>query len=272
MDCVEKAKMQIEQFGDLSILFSNCCKLYCMTTENISGFLKKYDLKDKKVLTVAGSGDHRLNSFLMGASDVVSFDVNDEDRHDHILDPEMFQKIEEYLEEDTCSFFHFLLFESDVVHNCVYHPFDNSLKKQKQLNSYLTPDSYYKLRSILQKKNNRFVNVGIDHLADFLAGEKFDAILLSNISDYAQLISYRDSLGNYKRIIDQLSSLLNEDGIMQVGYIYSRYSSYNSFSDFRVNRCRTKYFPIGEYQIEFFDSYYGDGTYDKSIVYQKVKK
>ena len=304
MDCVEKAKIHIESFGDLGYLFGDCCKLYCMTTENISGYLKKYDLKGKKVLSVVGSGDQRLNSYLMGATEVTSFDVNslckfqldlkdkaiehleydeflrlfgisnDEDLDDEVLlDKEMFHKIEDSLEKDTYQFFRYMLFESGYgLFVNVYYPFDKSLSKLQKNNAYLTPDSYYTLKKILPGKSNRFVHTGIDHLAESLNGEKYDIIILSNISDYTQLISTKDPLGNFRKIIDQLALLLNEDGIMQVGYIYSRYSSLSSFSDFRINRRRTKYFPIGEFQMEFFDSYYGDGTYDKAIVYQKTLK
>ena len=301
MDSVELAKKHIEEFGDLGYLFGDCCKLYSMTTENISGFLKKYDLKDKKVLTVAGSGDQRLNSYLMGAKEVTCFDVNSlcklqldlkdkaithleydeflrlfgitDDDLDIILDPEMFHKIEDYLEKDSWSFFHYLLFEANArLQTNIYYPFDCSLSKQRKNNAYLTPDAYYTLKRTLPGKSKRFINTGIDQLAGSISDEKFDVILLSNISDYTQLICPSNPLENYRRIIDQLALLLNEPGIMQVGYIYSRYSVLDHFSDFRINSCRTKYFPIGEYQIDFFDSYYGDGTYDKSIVYQKVKK
>lgn len=303
MNCVEMAKTHVDEFGDLSYLFGNCCKLYSMTTENIAGFLKKYNLNDKRVLTVAGSGDQRLNAYLMGASEVTCFDINGlcklqldlKDKaiqyleyedflrlfgiytetpiEGQILDVDMFHKIEDYLDEDTYSFFYYVLCEKDyTIHNSIYYPFDKSLSIQQRMNAYLNPDSYYLLRHRLRGKSNRFIHVGIDQLSDIIKGEKYDLILLSNISDYTQLMWSKDSLGHYKQIIDQLALILNDQGIMQVGYVYSRYGLSDSFSDFRINSIRSKYFPFGEYMIEYFDSFYGDGTYDKAIVYQKTLK
>ena len=75
-------KVELEQLKELlkdrnlANNFGMFCRVYNMTTENIFGFLNNYDLKDKKVLTVAGSGDQRLNSYLLGAKDVTCFDIN----------------------------------------------------------------------------------------------------------------------------------------------------------------------------------------------------
>ena len=73
---IEKIIDYISIKGCLSSNFKGYSKMYAMTTENISGFLNKHDLKDKKVLTVAGSGDQRYNAYLRGARDVTCFDVN----------------------------------------------------------------------------------------------------------------------------------------------------------------------------------------------------
>ena len=62
--------------GFLNSDFKGYSRIYRLTTENISGFLNKYDLKDKKILTVAGSGDQRLNCYSLGAKEVTCFDVN----------------------------------------------------------------------------------------------------------------------------------------------------------------------------------------------------
>ena len=71
-----EVKNYLEKYKVLGNYFRNFSKMYIMTTENINGFLNKYDLKDKSVLTVAGSGDQRLNSYLLGAKDVTCFDIN----------------------------------------------------------------------------------------------------------------------------------------------------------------------------------------------------
>ena len=70
MDCIlKKEKKLSNDFGEFS-------KIYLMTTENIKGFLQQYDLQNKEILTVAGSGDQMLNAYLMGAKNVTCFDIN----------------------------------------------------------------------------------------------------------------------------------------------------------------------------------------------------
>ena len=73
---LEKLKSYFECTGRLSSTFGDYSKVYSMTTENIYSFLHNYDLKDKSVLTVGGSGDQRLNAYLLGARNVTCFDIN----------------------------------------------------------------------------------------------------------------------------------------------------------------------------------------------------
>ena len=56
--------------------FNNLSQIYSFTTENISGYFKYLDFKDKNILTVASSGDHIINAFYKGANTVTGFDIN----------------------------------------------------------------------------------------------------------------------------------------------------------------------------------------------------
>lgn len=47
---------------ELSRDFEKYGKIYLNTTENIAGILEGLDIKGKKVLSVAGSGDQMLNA------------------------------------------------------------------------------------------------------------------------------------------------------------------------------------------------------------------
>ena len=51
-------------------------RLYPFTTENISGYFKEKDIKNKSILTVGSSGDQAINAFAMGAKEVTIFDIN----------------------------------------------------------------------------------------------------------------------------------------------------------------------------------------------------
>lgn len=61
---------------ELSRDFEKYGKIYLNTTENIAGILEGLDIKGKKVLSVAGSGDQVLNPFYHGAEEVSIFDIN----------------------------------------------------------------------------------------------------------------------------------------------------------------------------------------------------
>ncbi|MBQ9019348.1 MAG: DUF3419 family protein [Bacilli bacterium] len=286
--------------GGLNNNFCNYSKLYSMTTENIYGFLSKYNLKNKKILTVAGSGDQRLNCYSLGADEVTCFDINllshfqlqlkDEaikhlnynefldffgiirDNTNNFLKDDLFDKIKVYLNDDVYGFYNFLIneFRRDPLRN-IYYDFDNDLKLIKKINHYINEDNYYDLSHSLNNKQNMFIEANVDNLPEILDGEKFDMILLSNISDYIHYIYSDNNLERYRELIDKLIGNLNLYGIIQVGYIYSRYSKGEDVSKFHFNEIRNKVFPNDIFHSIFVDSYYNDGTYDKVITYQKLK-
>lgn len=63
-------------------LFSWRSPVYLFTNENVSGYLESLGgLQNKKVLTVAGSGDHAFEVLLAGATHVDTFDINYLQKH-----------------------------------------------------------------------------------------------------------------------------------------------------------------------------------------------
>ena len=298
-----ETKNYLEKFRSLGNYFRDFSKLYIMTTENISGFLSKYDLVGKSVLTVGGSGDQRLDSYMLGAKDVTTFDINPltelhlklkDTAIKHIdyekflyffdiytnkynkefdsLDPRIFKEFKEYLDEDTLFFFDYIINKS-IYLKCrdIYVDFDNELSILKKMNNYLDLDSYYELRNKIQDKNIDFIKSDIDELPEKLNGKKYDMILLSNISDYIHHVYPGNDLERFRELIEKLKNNLNNNGIMQVGYIYSMYYRGEDVSEFHINEERHKYFPNYEFGVKFVDSYYDDGTYDKIITYKKVQ-
>ena len=51
-------------------------RIYTFTTENINGYIKYFDLKNKSLLTVGSSGDQILNAYFYCARDITLFDIN----------------------------------------------------------------------------------------------------------------------------------------------------------------------------------------------------
>lgn len=298
---VEKLVEYLNIKGYLNNNFNGYSRLYSMTTENIFGFLSKYDFKDKKVLTVAGSGDQRLNSYLLGANNVTCFDINPicelhlklkdtaikelsysdflkffgiitSDNTNTFFTEEIFNKFRNLLDDDVYTFYNYVIneFRRNPDGN-VYFDFENKLSNMKKFNGYFSKDNYYKLSDILEKRELDFINVNVDNLPEVLDGEKFDFILLSNISDYIHHIYSDNHIERFRELVDKLKDNLNLYGLMQVGYIYSRYSRGEDVSRFHLKNYRHTSFTTDMFYSCFVDSYYQDGTYDKVITYQKYK-
>ena len=284
----------------LSNCFGNYSRLYTVTTENIMGYLSKYDLKDKTVLTVGGSGDQRLNSYLLGAKEVTCFDINPltelqlklKDAAiktftlkefmfffgidynylrdiNEILDSKQFERLKEVLDEKTKNFFDCVINGLDMRPLDIYYNIED-YEVMKKVNKYFDKESYKKLQKLLKTKKVDFFESNISELPEKLDGKKFDFILLSNISDYIHKVYYDDSLRKYKRLIERLKQNLNDNGVIQVGYVYSRYDKGEDISDFHYKSERNPVFLPFEYKYDYVESIYNDGSYDTVISYKKT--
>ncbi len=277
--------------------FGKFSKIYFMTTENIKGFLQQYDLTEKNVLTVAGSGDQMLNSYLMGAKNVTCFDINplafyqvklkkaavsslsyDEfiffffQEFEKCLDYSLFRKMQDNLDQDTIHFFEYLYskYSSQEIFKKIYYRFQPSLHKMKSMNAYLEEDNYYKLSAILKDKDISFIESDITRLEEKLNNQLFDMILLSNISDSIDDIWQTDSLQNYRNFIYSLNQYLDSNGTVQVGYIYDYYANRCPYS-FHHKEKRQAVFTSREFHSTFVESYRFYSNRDVIITFQKQK-
>ena len=64
---------------------SNCGRIYFETNEYVSDILRNFDIRNKTVLTVLGSGDQAFHLYNRGASKVDVFDVNSLSIHYYYL-------------------------------------------------------------------------------------------------------------------------------------------------------------------------------------------
>ena len=300
---VEEVKQYICQNGKLDTEFSPFSKIYSMTTENIAGFLSNYDLKGKKVLTVAASGDQRINSFMLGASKVTCFDINPLTKlqlnlkdtalkivnfekfvkffgirsgrygnYYEFLDKKIFNELQNKVDNDTYIFYNYLINEKNLINYYdIYFGSEVDLELLTKMDNYLTPDSYENAKRIMKNKKIDFIESDVKTLPDKLGNEKYDYILLSNISDYIHKMYKNNPMSSYRELIDALAEHLNMFGTMQVGYIYSTYYKESDVSKFRINEERQKYFPTNMFYSKLVDSYDNNGEKDKVITYQKYK-
>lgn len=292
----------INNLGTLCNNFGSFSKVYNMTTENIYGFLNNYDLKDKNVLTVSGSGDQRLNAYFLGAKNVTCFDINPltkfhmelKDKaieninfekflnffgiytrkygsYYKMLDYRIYDEFKDKLGLEVKEFYDYIINSPDIKEHDIYYGFNNDLRVLEKMNPYLTPSHYSLMKKVIKDKPIDFIESELEDLPDIIKGEKYDVILLSNISDYTHRVYEKDDLKQFRYLIDRLTTNLNKNGIMQVGYVYSEYSVFDDVSNFRYNEDRNKYFPNNLFYSVPVDSYVNQNYKDNVITYQKTK-
>lgn len=203
--------------------FSN---IYPFTTENIAGYMKDLDLRDKKIVTVTGSTDHIINAILCGALEIKTFDVNPLAKKymDLKLAGIKYLSFEEFLQMFLYNSEHSLDFE--VISNLPMEEeskkfwleqlakFNNDGLALKKSGIFRTP--YFKIESTfvknlyLDKRKYRVVkerigDVKIDsescNLTDLVLDREYDYMFLSNISDYLNLMFKDHNLVKYKELI-----------------------------------------------------------------------
>lgn len=224
--------------------------MYIYATEMVSDYYSLLDVEGKSVLSITGSGDQVLNPVLMGAKNVVGFDLNKRAwmitelkmaaiksvTYEEFLDffgsetsrpsfqYEIYKKIDENLPEKAQTFFRriyaefsndgVILAESEYFRQR-YEVIENNLKK---INLYLkNSDMYEKTRSLLSGFSLDFIVSDLQNipLSRDLDNAHFDLINLSNVPNY--LVENKDhtpyvSKMDFIEILLNLGEKLNQGG------------------------------------------------------------
>lgn len=223
--------------------------IYPFATENISGYINEFNLKNKSLLTVGSSGDQAINAILNGCKDISILDVNPYTKFYYYL------KIASILNLDLKEFMMFLRFKDypnvfknnkDVFNKNSYdkvklilrsldyesylfwdelfntfNPIDirNNLFSQDEYRTYVisscnlylqSKTSYETTRNKIKNVTPTFIN---GDLFKINLQEKFDNIWLSNIGTYL-------SRRFVKNMTDTLTKSLNSEGILLISYLY----------------------------------------------------
>lgn len=190
--------------------------VFPFTTEEISGYFKALNLKDKSVLTVGSSGDQAFNAIYYGARKVTVFDINPY-TGDFIQ-----EKKKVLLESNYENYYENVLKTRFPIRKDELFP----RKDLTRMNPYMSDkDSFRRLQEIIDSVNIEFINGDIFSPSDALKGQKFDHIILSNV---LQGLLEKAKENNYtgpeldflKRTFIELISFLNEKGILQFLYYY----------------------------------------------------
>lgn len=185
---------------DTRRVFSAYSPAYTVTNEDIRWVASKTKDDARRVLTVAGSGDHPLFYTLNGANEVDTFDISfcakavmdiktaaikklnrqeyiklilQAHKSDSHLSIPYMSKIIDSLPEDSAHF----IKEMDG-----YYIFDNGLSILNHKDKIPTKEEYEKMSKLAPKSFN-FIWTGIDKIHSKIAGE-YDLINLSNIFEY----------------------------------------------------------------------------------------
>ena len=238
--------------------FSGFEYAYLFSNEALNNYFNRFKLDNGRVLTVGSSGDQVLYSLLNGAKDVTLVDINplakyifdvkrgivktlsfaevqkyiveDED----ILSVKVYKKIRNNLNEET----------KYVLDNLYLEGFDNYIHKiNKKTNGYgkkcaylRNEESFNKLKQALNSEYNyTFIESDIQKLNGKLKpDDKYNLILLSNISDYVN--AWTDERGSGKskffNMVKQLEKHLCDGGQMQLSYSWhERLPKYKFFKE-----------------------------------------
>ena len=225
-------------------------KIYPFTTENISGYIDKFNLKDKSLLTVGSSGDQVINAILKGCKDITLLDINPYTKFYYYLkvasmltlnlDEFMaFLRFKDYpnIFEDNKNVFNIeswnkvkimlrlIDYESYLFWDELFQTI-NLEKIRKRLfsldeynsklilncNPYLkSQDLYEEIRNKVKNIHPTFINSNIFNVD---LKRKYDNIWLSNIGT---------SITKEEMIIkmtDNLVKFLNKDGLLLISYLY----------------------------------------------------
>jgi S-adenosylmethionine:diacylglycerol 3-amino-3-carboxypropyl transferase len=225
--------------------------IYNIATEEIDHFMPKLDVEDKKVLTVAGSGDQLLTCALNGAKSVDAFDINPlqiyftklkvsalkalgvGEFNDYFYKKLMFSrslynKVRDYLANSTRTFFDSLYkndLESKFYRLMANENMDDSFSI---IPSYTKEENYYITRNNLEKMDIKYITSDLLKIHKKTKKE-YEVIMLSNIYKWLYSNKYltaKEKKDMFMKFVNtRLINLLSDDGIIQL------YSSANGYKE-----------------------------------------
>ena len=205
-------------------VFTDSNRLYYATNESLSDILDRFDINNKKVLTVLGSGDQAFHFYLKGAQYVDLFDINKLTLYYYYLRRWTIIYLKKSYPpfEFDSSYLKFILpivtpKDADEEQAIEYWKEVANLLDSRRVTSY---DLFHYTGLDYDEKvydNTNLVNLlnrdqicfsNVDIAQKLRVYRKYDIIYLSNISDY---VNTTGSFDNYRK---NLKKLLKKDGVI----------------------------------------------------------
>lgn len=288
--------------------------IYPMTTENIRGYLS-FIKNFSKVLCVASSGDHLLNCVAKGSKEITIFDINpityylnylkigalnldrdtfirfftvDKDWETYSKDFFSYQiyiNIRKYLSNDIAKFwdiFYDELKKRNVTPQSskLFRYMRHSRETIVDANLYLDIEYFSKMKDLIKEVKINFILSDIKDLESMDNTDKFNTILLSNISDYISDIwgySSNESdniiLDIYSKFVDRLlKKYADSDCRIFYAYIYQAITGPKWTPIDKIALLHKYFKPLNRKSIPAFSRmYYNDNSLIDYILYKDSK-
>ena len=236
--------------------------IYPYTTENIAAYMPYLNLANKSLATVGSSGDQALNAVLFDCNDITVIDIcpfakeyfylkkaavtllsRNEflsffaykngmlDNNSMTFNKKTYYKLREIIKEDApeVAYFWDYLFKRYgglKIRKRLFLSEGYSESKVTRLNAYLQDDLSY--NEIKNKINNININFIKNDLNKIELNNQYDNIILSNLFTYC-------SNEQINLLFKKMYNLLNDNGIMQVAYLY-QVDKNNLYNEETLNR------------------------------------
>lgn len=224
--------------------------IYPFTTENISGYINKFKLRNRSLLTVGSSLDQTLNAILYDCKDITVLDINPYVKfyyylkasciisltkeeylkffcykdypkvfkhNDDVFNIDIYNKIKltlRILDYESYLFWDelFQMFNSFDIRDKLFSSDENRMDTTIKSNPYLKYEMYYdNLKLKLNKIKIEFVNSNVFNVD---LKRKYDNIWLSNIGTYL-------SKNEINCLINKITKYLNADGTLLFCYLFN---------------------------------------------------
>lgn len=250
----EKLASAIQMCGDHYIVGYSRPKtvfsrLYPFTTENISGYLDFFDLKDQSLLTVGSSSDQVMNAIMKGCHDITLVDIcpyakeyfylkkagmmelNFEEffhffcykdypkfcrDNKEVFQKELYEKMKRtlrLLDYESYLFWDelFSTFSHEDIRTQMFELDEERSKQLRHMNLYLKDEkTYCEAKQQVSTFHPKFITGDLFHLK---LNKQYDNIFLSNIAAYYEL-------GQMKELFHSLTEHLTDQGKMLFAYLY----------------------------------------------------
>lgn len=227
-------------------------KLYRFSNENLTSYQDLYDFKNKKVLSVIGSGDQYFSSILYRAEEVTCFDMFAPSKYylifkyiaikvltyeefveffikSNMKNKAIYQKLRKHLPKDVKTFFDFAYKRGLNKLTYIVIGFNNKVNTMSgRVIPYLDKNNYNELKELLHIKPLPNFIIGVfPNILNEITND-YDLILLSNIYSFLGI-----DVTKYNEIMKNVFTHLNETGEVQANYVWHEYSDF--FTGFKEN-------------------------------------